>query len=518
VGEAVICESARRHAVRSFAAAVLLLGCAPSIAQAAQRFAAPSAQGSGDCSSAADACTLEKAFEGAATGDDLILAGDAGTYGTQATPISTMLTQPSGVYTLDVHGAAGQPRPVLYSSATVGMQLLGSFNGQGFSVSDLDIEHLAGGSGLFVSGTVDHVLVHSTANSDFVCNLVGLAGTSVSMIDSECIADGSSDYALFQQNNGPVSEPIAVTLRNDTFEAAGAGSLGMSVSASNGATASVSGTNLIAHGSYKDIDTYESSGGTLALTLNHSNYATTLAESGTSITPAGTATNQSAAPVFVDAAADNFHEAPGSPTIDTGITEAANGTTDLDGNPRSAGGLTDIGAFQASEPLPVSVVAPSGQGTPSPPLAPPALLPPPAPLPPGFLSLHTSTATVTGADAPVTLTCSVSSAGCRGTLLLSERVQITKKIEIHAHGKTHTRLLRATITRTIGAVSFSLGAGQTTTLKVPLSHPALTQLAHAKHHRLTVAVVARRGDAGPALSAKITLTLPASKPHRRPRR
>jgi hypothetical protein len=494
------------------------------MAQAAQRFAAPNAQGSGNCSSPADACTLEKALSGAATGDELILAGDAGTYGTQAAPMTTTLSQPSGVYKLSLQGVIGQPRPVIYSSASIAVQLLGWFDGQGFSVSDIDLEHvLNGGSALEISGSLDHVLVHSTASSDFVCNVAGLAGASVSMIDSECIADGSMSYALFQQNNGPPSGTATVALRNDTFEAAGPSSFGISVSANGDVNAEVTATNVIAHGAFKDLDAYRFGSAGVSFALNHSNYLTTLAETGTTITAAGSATNQVAAPLFVDAAGDNFHEAPSSPTIGAGSTEAANGSTDLEGSPRATAGLTDIGAFQASAPAPTSVVESSGSGTtqtlqPSPAVGSSSeVVSSPAPAL-GVVALHGSTATVTDGVAPVKLSCSAPSSGCRGTLLLTEREQIAKKVKVRLHGRTRIRLREQTITRIVGSAAFSLTAGQTATFRIVLSRSARAQLVRAIHHRLTVTFAAKRSDDGPALAAKITLTVPPSKPQRKPRR
>jgi hypothetical protein len=503
----------------------MLLCCAPAIAQAAQRFASPSPQGTGDCSSAANACSLEKALAGTVTGDEVILAGNDGSYGTQAAPITTTLTQPSGVYTLSVHGAPGQPRPVIYSSAIVAVQLLGWFDGQGFSVGDIDLEHVVnGGSGLELDGSLDHVLVHSTASSDFVCNVSGLAGSSVSVIDSECVADASMGYALFEQNNGPPTGTATVVLRNDTFEATGPSSLGVSVSANGGVDADVTATNTIAHGAFKDLDAYCFGSASVSFALNHSNYATTLAEPGTTITSPGSSTNQVAEPLFVDAASDDFHEAPGSPTIGAGITEAANGSTDLEGNPRTTGGLTDIGAFQAAAPAPTPVVEPTGSGTAVTPPSPvvrtsPAVgaLPAVAPalaLAPGVLSLHGSIATVAGgALAPVKLSCTAGSSGCHGTLLLTERERIEQQVEVRVHGKRRTRLREQTVTRTIGSAPFSLAAGQSATLEIALTRSARAQLAHAVHRRLTVAVATKRSDAGPALSTKIALTLPGKPPH-----
>ena len=53
--------------------------------------------------------------------------------------------------------------------------------------------------------------------------------------------------------------------------------------------------------------------------------------------------NQSSAPAFVNAAAGDYRQAPGSLTIDAGLDEAINGAFDVDGDPRQIGGI-DIGA------------------------------------------------------------------------------------------------------------------------------------------------------------------------------
>src|SRR5436190_8535806 len=60
--------------------------------------------------------------------------------------------------------------------------------------------------------------------------------------------------------------------------------------------------------------------------------------------------NQATKPVFVNAAAGDYRQAPGSPTIDAGLEAPINGAFDVDGDTRTLGntdvgaGTTDIGA------------------------------------------------------------------------------------------------------------------------------------------------------------------------------
>ncbi len=89
--------------------------------------------------------------------------------------------------------------------------------------------------------------------------------------------------------------------------------------------------------------------GSVIVTAHDSNFATTKQGSGggTFTLPSSSANgNQSAEPVFADAAAGSFHELSGSPTIGAGVDSSQNGATDLDGNPREVAGKTDIGAYQ----------------------------------------------------------------------------------------------------------------------------------------------------------------------------
>jgi hypothetical protein len=121
------------------------------------------------------------------------------------------------------------------------------------------------------------------------------------------------------------------------------------VSATGGFTATLTMTNSIANGAAADVDMDAGphNPSTAVLNAHHSDYSEVQnADDGGTVTatPAGSGTNQTAAPQFVDAAAGNFHELTGSPTIGKGVMSAAAGATDLDGITWAS--PPDIGAYQ----------------------------------------------------------------------------------------------------------------------------------------------------------------------------
>jgi hypothetical protein len=126
------------------------------------------------------------------------------------------------------------------------------------------------------------------------------------------------------------------------------------VRAIGGAQAGLGGRNVIAEGATDILADTDSTIGTSAtLFLDFSNFATSsTAGTGATATQPGTLNNQTAAPVFVNAAAGNFHEAAGSPTIDAGTAYPRNGTRDIDGEARTQGASIDIGADEFVPPLP----------------------------------------------------------------------------------------------------------------------------------------------------------------------
>jgi hypothetical protein len=63
--------------------------------------------------------------------------------------------------------------------------------------------------------------------------------------------------------------------------------------------------------------------------------------------------NISTQPLFINAAAGDFHFQPDSPCINAGNNAYVTNTADLDGNPRIVGGTVDIGAYEFQSPTSV---------------------------------------------------------------------------------------------------------------------------------------------------------------------
>ena len=174
-------------------------------------------------------------------------------------------------------------------------------------------------------------------------------GVGFTLTNSMLRTDGKFSSALFLQG----TESGSGVVRNSTLIATGPESSGLALYvALSTATITLQAVNVIADAA-TDVDVSGTPGGSGSVVLDHSNFDTSKG----SVT--GTA-NQTAPPVFVDAAGGDFHQRFGSPTVDAGLNDPANGTTDLEGQPRAYGGpnvfptcggtasppVTDIGAYE----------------------------------------------------------------------------------------------------------------------------------------------------------------------------
>lgn len=317
----------------SVALGIALVG--PAAASAVTHYAAPANQGTGDCLSPQDACLLFNAIGGSP--DEVVLA--PGEYGSQSTPF-VPITLLGGQ---TMHGPDTGPLPRVWTTGN-GISLNGA------TLRRVNVE-AGNGTSFTVSvngGLLDRSVVHGGVPGSIGCS--GFEGTITNTI---CRTDGSGingGFALF----GGTSGTTTMNFRNDTLIGTG-GANGVAISMSGGGTNDFNFTNVIARGSggvTTDTWAQGSGGSTLRLTFDHSNYATRTDAASTTTAP-GSGTNQAAAALL----GSDFRELAGSPTIAAGVTNAANGPVDLDGDPRSIGGLTDIGADELVSPISFSLAA-----------------------------------------------------------------------------------------------------------------------------------------------------------------
>ncbi len=352
-------------------AAVVLLAL-PASALGATRYASPAGGATGSCGQA-DPCSLTYAVTGATGGDEVIVT--PGEYPVAETIEATV--------PLTIRAVAGAARPRI-----VGAPEVTPFEVESAStVSGLAIEATEATSiGATVPGVVLERLELTAVGKDAVAAAVV---SGVEITNSLMVARGPDPVGLFEL--GFTTD--VTTLRNDTIVAEGEESAGILAIAV--APVAIQATDVIAVG---DTSAGASDMAPTSIAFDHSDLQGQT-EGNVTITNAVTSP-----PRFVAAAGGNFREAAGSPTIDAGVNDPANGATDLDGNPRSLPGrltctvgnppaVTDIGAYEFVPTAPPCVPTPT---------------PPSSSLPPGTVLLkskiHGGTATFRfgGLAAPAT--------------------------------------------------------------------------------------------------------------------
>ena len=312
--------------------AVAALVAAPAAASAASRYAAPTSQGTGDCSSAANACPIATAVGGASSGDNILVLANLGSYNLGSSTIA-----PGASTTLHFYGVSG--RPTLFND---GSNYVMHLTAPSSSAENLALE-TGGMSFSPTTGTitVDRMFATSTNQSCYF-------GGGVTMTNSVCWGDGN-------EPGGPVLETDGTnTLRNDVVWATGTIAYGIR----NFGRGGRNGDDILINTIVRDTesgssDLYANSDGTQTATfdVSYSNYATTQAAGDAALDHFnGDSTDQTTFPALVDPNTGNFHEQSTSSTINSGVTSAANGSEDLDGNPRTVNGKTDIGAYELGTP------------------------------------------------------------------------------------------------------------------------------------------------------------------------
>ncbi len=303
-------------------AAIATVSLAASASASADvRYASPG--GSGVACSTNAPCDLQVAVESAVGGDEVVVL--PGSYGeTDQLDVSASIL---------VHGQAGAPSPLVVSSAPTGV----SVTGAGALVRRLHIVHVGIGDALFLDAGIAEQVVAQTGSSQFACQVRG-----ATLRDSICWSTGTAGSAAGMTVGSAFEQSV---LRNVTAIGEGAGARGIEAEASGGGLADLRAVNVIAKGAGVDVEATSNAGSGANVDLDHSNFATlSLVGANSFATAPGTAYNQTDPPLFVNAAAGDFHEGPESPTIERGGYWSGVGSEDVDGEPRVQGYGVDIGA------------------------------------------------------------------------------------------------------------------------------------------------------------------------------
>jgi hypothetical protein len=330
--------------IAGMAAAVLAL--VPATTAAAQRYAAPSATStSGTCPAAAP-CRIDYAVNGAAAGDEVIVA--SGTYAVGAVMSPNVA--------LAVHGVPDEARPVLVGADTLPAALL-SFKAGG-SLRHLELRATAPGQDALTlqRGLAEDVVLVSASGD--AAKVVGAQPATVlrdAVARSSATMSGAAALKL-RESPGPGD----VALRNVTAIAPSQIGIRCEVSGGQGTL-----VNVIARGAQADVDAQLGGTGCSAAFSSLRPDRSPGLRLGPAI--------QAAEPRFTDAAAGDYRPVDGSPTVDAGSTDALVGTADPDGRPRTLGAAPDIGAYEY--PGYASAALPAAQGPGG------ASGPPPAPAP-----------------------------------------------------------------------------------------------------------------------------------------
>ena len=343
-------QTALRLPIGLAAAFLALLLVAPG-AGAAPRFATPA--GSGTQCSQAQPCDVVTAVNQAADGDDISIA--PGTYG----PLSEALDDDEK--SLTIHGQIGA-RPKIVSTATYAFELSGPKS----SLTDVTIESSESIFGFWVTANipVERVYSHVSADGAIACYPRGILN------DSVCWASGENGIGA----TALISNDASATLRNDTVIASGPGGVAVRAVSAIAAKMEIDLIDTIARGASADlfVQTGNLPTSVASIEARYSNYEKVEIDNGgggsvTKATAAGSGTNVTTPPLFVDAAAGNFEQSPSSAgTIDRGENSPLNGLFDLDGTPRTLPGgygcgasatpaTTDIGAYEHIAPVPTCV-------------------------------------------------------------------------------------------------------------------------------------------------------------------
>lgn len=315
------------------------------------RYAAPTEQGTADCSSVANACTLTDAIQNASSADTVrVTAGDY----TITDRISNVNADNLSV--LGPEPGAGLTR--ISSTADLFLRPTSLIRDLRFTSTNQ-----VGLVNIVTAGTIERSVIRTTDtwNGSYACAI------TLAISDSVCQSDNST--GLYVETFDAVR---TVPVRNTTAVGGRYGLVASTQSSLAGALGTVDVRNSILRhtgpgdttsGQAADVYLQEvvfgaETADTVAK-LQHSAWESAYAGTGQVQDLGGTIT---AAPTFVDAAAGDLRVPAGSPTVDAGTTSGLPvGATDVRGLPRTIGSAPDIGAYEFAAPAADPVPSVSGE-------------------------------------------------------------------------------------------------------------------------------------------------------------
>ena len=352
-------SSARRNSVSRcaallVAAALVVCPAVPLSASAATtRYASPTGTGGAHCVEPGAPCSIEDALklENTTNGDTILLA--PGTYRPSAT---LEVLRP-----LTISGEVGKPVPTIEAGGEFGLEVW-----EPSTIRGIRIQSPPGTiSGLLVlaeTGLVERV--ESIGEAAKAC-----AGSGVfrdTLCSATPVLGGGEGFEMFLSGSAPS------TAESELFNVTAiGGSVGIAAAANQNSTVILKATNTIASGGLADVVARSfAPTAPVGVILSHTNFAEVEAEGiAVTVTSQSVAGNQTAAPLFANAAGDDYREREGSPTRLAGDLGAVlPGEVDLAGNPRTTdceGTIgVDIGAYQFECPTPTDAgTLPNDKGT-----------------------------------------------------------------------------------------------------------------------------------------------------------
>ena len=314
------------------AVATALLAVATAQGAATTLYAAPMLQGTGDCSSPANACPLTTAVSQAVTGDTIAVLAGLGPY-----TITATISDSPGV-ALSFVGSGGQPHLAgdIPGGSIVSLSSAGSsLENLAITNTDQTITPTPPSTALSLSGgvTADRVLATALAQA---CSF----GGGVTFTNSVCTSSGATG----EGGVAVLDTTGSNTLRNDDIwgEGEGAGIQGIASSGMAGDDTLVNTIVSADNGSgigTSDLYAYSDGSATMTFNATYSSFLTANASPAPHGAPSMETINtdstdqMNTSAKLASPANGDFHEQLASPTIGAGINDF-NDVSDLYGNPR----------------------------------------------------------------------------------------------------------------------------------------------------------------------------------------